>query len=89
MQNGWTPLHWAVANGHFACAKLLLERGTDQTVTDKVPARLRACSRARVLTRSCARQYRKTPLDYCQSKLDKKVLSRIVANRPGAFLLFC
>ena len=31
---GWTPLHWAVSNGHAACVGLLLERGADHGAKD-------------------------------------------------------
>ena len=26
-QDGWTALHWAVNNGHYDCAKLLMQSG--------------------------------------------------------------
>jgi ankyrin repeat protein len=33
--NGWTPLHWAVRNGHGQVAQFLLEHGADPAVRAK------------------------------------------------------
>lgn len=33
--NGNTPLHWAVVNGHARLAKLLLEHGADPTQVNR------------------------------------------------------
>jgi hypothetical protein len=33
-RNGWTALHWAVANGHLTVAELLLQHGTRRYVSN-------------------------------------------------------
>ena len=36
LQYGWTPLMWASCNGRMDCVKLLLDRGAELNVQNKV-----------------------------------------------------
>ena len=38
LQVPWTPLMWASRNGHTECVKVLLERGAQVNMQDKVSA---------------------------------------------------
>ena len=37
-QNGWTALMWASGSEHMECVKVLLDRGADVNMQDKVSA---------------------------------------------------
>ena len=35
-QNAWTALHWAVSNGHYDSAQLLIQSGADVDIQNNV-----------------------------------------------------
>ena len=35
-QDGWTTLHWAVINGRYDCAQLLIQAGADVDIQTNV-----------------------------------------------------
>ena len=52
-QNKRTPLHWASANCHEDCMKVLLEHGADANALDKVQLYAVMCSAFYTLSYSC------------------------------------